>query len=118
MANKKQENKKQYCYVVQNAWKDRHGEEGFGIPRVRNSVKKARKAMSEDVVAYLKMREGAVGEDGVIDGNVVDELNGEQLTGQTIDSVIKDVLENDSYEVNVDSEGTYSTWEIYRVEME
>jgi hypothetical protein len=111
-------NKKQYVYVVQNSWKDRHGEEGFGVPRVTNSLKKARKAMSEDVVEYLKLFEGAVDEDGVIDSNVINEVNGEQVEKQTLDSVVKDVLENDSYEVNIDSEGTYSTWEITRVEVE
>ena len=110
-------NKKQYVYVVQNSWKERHGEEGFGVPRVTNSLKKARKAMSEDVVEYLKLFEGAVDEDGVIDSNVINEVDGEQVEGQTLASVVKDARSGDSYEINVDSEGTYSTWEIYRVEV-
>lgn len=96
--------------VFINRWEDRHGESGINI-KVFGKPGKCLDYAKADVENYLRRFE-AVTDDGLIDGNSIQEIDGQSVCDDTLSGVLH-TLQKDKYlEINVDGDGTNSSWEI------
>lgn len=113
--------KKTFVYVVAGRYQDRHGDEGLNGPEVFSTSTKAAEYIADKVENYLKCYD-AISDDGTIDYNTINEIDGDY--GDTDDSLksVKDIFQyvkkNQSISINVDGEGTWADWDIYKEEVQ
>ena len=112
------------AYIITGRWHDRHGEDGMNKPRMFMRLAKARKALADLVIAYLKER-GAVNDDGTIDYQAVYSINGNEVQDgkppyNTVDEIRKAIMAKgvSGFSVDVDNDGTWAEWDISLTECE
>ena len=112
------------AYIITGRWHDRHGEDGISTPRLFMRLAKARKALADLVIAYLKER-GAINDDGTIDYRAVYSINGNEVDNgkppyNTVDEVRKAIMAKgvSGFSVDVDNDGTWAEWDISLTECE
>lgn len=99
--------------ILSSMFADRHsGDPTMMKPKPFRNIDKAREEMNSDVINYLNGFEAIDPKSGKIDYDIIDSIDG----GQDYENV-KDLSEYitskaDSIEINVDSEGTWSKWDI------
>lgn len=113
--------KKQFVYVVAGRYQDRHGDEGLNGPEVFSTSAKAAKYIAAEAETYLKYYD-AISDDGTIDYDTVNEIDGDYGDGETSLKAAKDILQyvkkNQSISINVDGEGTWADWDIFKEEVQ
>lgn len=107
--------KKTFVYVVAGRCQDRHGDEGLNGPEVFSTAAKAAKYLAAEAEAYLKYYDGLLDE-GKIDYDTVNDIDGENRILSTKD-ILPYVKENEAISINIDSEGTWSDWAIFKEEV-
>lgn len=107
--------KKTFVYVVAGRFQDRHGDEGLNGPEVFSTLAKAVKYIAAEAGAYLKYYDGLL-EDGKIDYDTVYDINGENSILSTGD-ILPYVKKNEAISINLDGEGTWADWAIFKEEV-
>ena len=112
-------------YVLVFDWHDRHGESAIDEPVVCVGLKKARKAMCDDIENYIDQFAGwkSWNED-----ELTDEIDYEHGIHQidyedeaeivTRADLRKYVRRQTNVSINVDDDGTYANWSISRVKIQ
>ena len=113
--------KKTFVYVVAGRYQDRHGDEGLNGPDAFSTLTKAAEYIAAEAEAYLKHYDALL-EDGTIDYDTVNDIDDDP--GDTDDSILaaKDILpyvkENEAISINIDGEGTWADWTIFKEEVQ
>lgn len=113
--------KKQFVFVAAGRYQDRHGDEGINGPYVFSTMVKAAKYIADQAETYLKYYD-AISDEGTIDYDAINEIDGD--CGDNDDSlksskdILKYVKKNQSISINVDGEGTWADWDIYKEEIQ
>jgi len=108
-----------HIYTLICDWADRHGESDVNEPKAFSTLAKARKALADDVVAYVDQFGGWDGDCGKLDKDVIYDINYEDLDElDTRAKLHKYASKRSSMFINQDDSGTYATWSIHRVKVE
>ena len=112
-------------YVMVCDWHDRHGESAVNEPVVCVSLKRARKAMCEDIENYIDQFGGWK---SLNDDERKDELDYNegihQIDYEDEEEIVtradlrKYVKSKSNVSINVDDDGTYAGWSISRVKIQ
>lgn len=102
-------------FVVTSEWADRHGDSGSSA-KVFSTLEKAQDFMKADITDYLINYDAII----YLDDNrqkvacdTISEINGYSLTrSKSLNTVLKQAVKDQWLEINVDSSGTYSTWNL------
>ena len=112
-------NKKLMVYVFENVWKDRHGEEGTNV-KVFATKKAADAYLAHDLEYYLTNYDAVV--DGKVDTDcTVHSFNTLDLSSEDGEASLKDLQKSAArcgwVDINMDDEGTYSSWSVSKQEV-
>lgn len=108
-----------HVYVLVCDWSDRHGESDVNEPKAFNTLAKARKALADDVVAYVDQFGGWDEASGKLINEVIYDINYEDLDElDTKEKLHKYASKRSSMFINQDDNGTYANWSIHRVKVE
>ena len=102
-------------FVVTSEWADRHGDSGSSA-KVFSTLEKAQDFMKADITDYIINYDALIYVDDdhqKIDCNTISEINGDALTrSKSLTTVLKQAVKDKWLEINVDCDGTYSTWHL------
>ena len=108
-----------HVYIIICDWADRHGESDVNEPKAFNTLAKARKALADDVVAYVDQFGGWDGDGGKLDQDVIYDINYENLDDlDTKAKLHKYASKRSNMFINQDDNGTHASWSIHRVKVE
>lgn len=108
-----------HVYIMIGDWSDRHGGRDVNKPKVFNTLAKARKALADDVVAYVDQFGGWDGDGGTMKKDVIDSIDYANLDElNTKAKLRKYARTRSSMFISHDDKGTYANWSIHLVKVE
>lgn len=107
-----------HVYIMICDWSDRHGQSDVKEPKAFNTLAKARKALADDVVAYVDQFGGWDGDGETMNKDVVYDINYENLDDlNTKAKLHKYARTRSSMFIDLDDNGTYANWSIHLVKV-